>query len=54
MPTPRVRLGEAAVARIGLGTNRLTNMPAHVAFIRDAVVAGVSLIDTAHTYTVRR
>ena len=38
-------------ARIGLGTNRLTNTPENVAFVRDAVAAGIGLIDTAHTYT---
>jgi aryl-alcohol dehydrogenase-like predicted oxidoreductase len=38
------------VARIGLGTNRLSHTPEHVAFIRDAVAAGLGLIDTAHTY----
>jgi pyridoxine 4-dehydrogenase len=37
--------------RIGLGTNRLTNTPQHVAFIRDAAAAGVAMIDTAHLYT---
>jgi pyridoxine 4-dehydrogenase len=46
-----VRLGEVEVARIGLGTNRLTDTPDHVAFVREAVAAGVSLVDTAHTYT---
>ena len=30
---PGVRLGDIEVARIGLGTNRLTNTPANVAFI---------------------
>jgi pyridoxine 4-dehydrogenase len=49
--TPRLRLGGTQVARIGLGTNRLTNTPEHVAFIKQAVAAGVNLIDTAHTYT---
>ena len=37
--------------RIGLGTNRLRNTPANVAFVKEAVAAGVSHIDTAHTYT---
>jgi pyridoxine 4-dehydrogenase len=46
-----LRLDDIEVARIGLGTNRLTNTPEHVAFLREAVDAGVSLIDTAHTYT---
>ena len=44
-------LGDTPVARIGLGTNRLENTPENVAFVRDAVAAGVGLIDTAHTYT---
>jgi pyridoxine 4-dehydrogenase len=46
-----LRLGETELTRIGLGTNRLTNTPEHVAFIREAVAAGVNLIDTAHVYT---
>jgi pyridoxine 4-dehydrogenase len=46
-----VRLGDAEIARIGLGTNRLNNTAANVAFIKEAVAAGVQLIDTAHTYT---
>ncbi len=39
------------LARIGLGTNRLTHTGDHVQLIRDAVEAGVQLIDTAYTYT---
>jgi pyridoxine 4-dehydrogenase len=38
------------VSRIGLGTNRLTDTPQHVAFVREAVEAGVGHIDTAHLY----
>jgi pyridoxine 4-dehydrogenase len=49
--TPKLRLGDAEVARIGLGTNRLSNKAENVAFVKAAVAAGVSLIDTAHTYT---
>ena len=49
--TATVTLGETPLARIGLGTNRLTHTPENVAFIREAVAAGVSLIDTAHIYT---
>jgi aryl-alcohol dehydrogenase-like predicted oxidoreductase len=49
--TTKLRLGDTEVARIGLGTNRLTSTPEHVAFIRAAVAAGVDVIDTAHTYT---
>jgi pyridoxine 4-dehydrogenase len=44
-------LGDTDVARIGLGTNRLTNTPEHVAFAREAVQLGVGMIDTAYTYT---
>jgi pyridoxine 4-dehydrogenase len=39
------------VARIGLGTNRLTNTRENVTFVTEAVAAGVNFIDTAHTYT---
>lgn len=46
-----VTLGHRAVPRIGLGTNRLRNTPARVAFVRAAVDAGVRMIDTAHLYT---
>jgi len=45
------RLAGVDVPRIGLGTNRLSAAPEHVAFIRDAVAAGVRHIDTAHLYT---
>ena len=47
----KIVLGETEVARIGLGTNRLTMTPENMAFVRDAVAAGVQLIDTAHLYT---
>src|SRR3989440_1886670 len=46
-----VTLGETSLARIGLGTNRLTNTPENVAFVQQAVAAGIRLIDTAHVYT---
>ena len=49
-PAQTVRLGAADVARIGLGTNRLSHTPEHVHFIRDAVTAGIAHIDTAHIY----
>lgn len=48
--TETLRLGDVEVGRIGLGTNRLENTSKNVAFIRDAVEAGVSHIDTAHLY----
>jgi pyridoxine 4-dehydrogenase len=47
----KLKLGDVEIARIGLGTNRLTNTPPNVAFIKEAVAAGVGMIDTAHTYT---
>jgi aryl-alcohol dehydrogenase-like predicted oxidoreductase len=49
--TAKLRLGHTDVARLGLGTNRLTNTPEHVAFVKEAVAAGVNPIDTAHTYS---
>jgi pyridoxine 4-dehydrogenase len=44
-------LAEVEVPRIGLGTNRLSQTPDHVAFVKEAVAAGIGVIDTAHTYT---
>lgn len=49
--TPKLRLGDDEVNRIGLGTNRLRNTPENVAFVKEAVAAGVNHVDTAHTYT---
>jgi aryl-alcohol dehydrogenase-like predicted oxidoreductase len=46
-----IKLGEAEVARMGLGTNRLTNTPENQAFIRGVVEAGIGVIDSAHLYT---
>jgi len=46
-----VKVGDIDVARIGLGTNRLTITKENVAFIRSAVAEGVQMIDTAHLYT---
>jgi pyridoxine 4-dehydrogenase len=45
------RLAGVDVPRIGLGTNRLTTAPEHVAFVREALAAGVRHVDTAHLYT---
>jgi pyridoxine 4-dehydrogenase len=39
------------VARIGLGTNRLRSTGDHHAFLREALEAGLGLIDTAHGYS---
>jgi pyridoxine 4-dehydrogenase len=49
--TGAVKLGELDVARIGLGTNRLTKTPGNVALVKAAVEAGVQMIDTAYSYT---
>ena len=46
----KLRLGDTEVTRIGLGTNRLTDTPANIQFVKDAVAAGLDHIDTAHTY----
>jgi len=46
-----LKLGDTEVARIGLGTNRLTKTPEHEAFVKEAVGAGIDFIDTAHLYT---
>jgi len=50
MPARSIRLGDAEVPRIGLGTNRLSHTSEHVSFVREAVAAGIGHIDTAHLY----
>lgn len=49
--TGAVKLGDLDVARMGLGTNRLTKTPGNVALVKAAVEAGVQMIDTAYSYT---
>jgi pyridoxine 4-dehydrogenase len=51
MAPPKLSLAGTEVPRIGLGTNRLTNTPEHVDYVKAAVAAGVRHIDTAHLYT---
>ncbi|HEX8104315.1 MAG TPA: aldo/keto reductase [Solirubrobacteraceae bacterium] len=46
-----LQIAGVEVPRVGLGTNRLTPSDEHVAFVREAVAAGVRHIDTAHLYT---
>ena len=47
-----MRIGDFEITtRIGLGTNRLTNSRANLNFIKAAMASGVSMIDTAHSYT---
>ena len=48
--TSKVKLGDTEVTRIGLGTNRLRHNDQNADFVRDAVAAGIELIDTAHSY----
>jgi pyridoxine 4-dehydrogenase len=51
MATARIALGATPLGRIGLGTNRLRNTREGVAFVEEAVAAGIELVDTAHLYT---
>ena len=46
-----MRVADVEVARIGLGTNRLTTTRGNVTLAKAAVEAGVQMIDTAHLYT---
>src|SRR2546425_2962436 len=46
-----MKVGDLDVARIGLGTNRLTTTRGNVTLAKAAVEAGVQMIDTAHLYT---
>jgi aryl-alcohol dehydrogenase-like predicted oxidoreductase len=46
-----VEIAGTRVPRVGLGTNRLTRTPGNVEFIREAVAAGMGMIDTAHLYS---
>ena len=50
MDATTLTIAGTEVARIGLGTNRLTATPENEDFLRDAVAAGIGLIDTAHLY----
>jgi hypothetical protein len=47
----QLTLAGTEVARIGLGTNRLSSTPENHAFLRQAVEAGIGLVDTAHVYS---
>lgn len=51
MVSRTVRLGGRDIARIGMGTNRLTPTPDNIEHIRQAVAAGIGMIDTAHLYS---
>jgi len=49
--SPATLLGDIPLRRVGLGTNQLTNTPENVSLIRQAVEAGITMIDTAYVYT---
>jgi pyridoxine 4-dehydrogenase len=51
MANHTISLAGTEVRRIGLGTNRLTNTPQNVRFVRAAIDAGLAHIDTAYLYT---
>jgi aryl-alcohol dehydrogenase-like predicted oxidoreductase len=51
MSARTLMLGDTEVARIGLGTNRLTDTRENRSFLAQAIAAGVGLVDTAHLYT---
>ncbi len=51
MANRTISLGGTEVKRIGMGSNRLTDTPANVEFVRNAVEAGLTHIDTAYLYT---
>ena len=46
-----MRIGDREIGRVGLGTNRLENTEEDRSFLRAAVEAGLTHIDTAHVYT---
>jgi aryl-alcohol dehydrogenase-like predicted oxidoreductase len=51
MPSRTLTIAGTEVARIGLGTNRLTSTPENHAFLREAIEAGLGMIDTAVSYS---
>jgi aryl-alcohol dehydrogenase-like predicted oxidoreductase len=46
-----ITLGDTEVTRLGMGSNRLEHTPQNIEFVRAAVAAGLTHIDTAHLYT---
>jgi pyridoxine 4-dehydrogenase len=51
LATRTLTIAGIEVARIGLGTNRLTSSSESHSFLSEAVRSGLGLIDTAHVYT---
>jgi pyridoxine 4-dehydrogenase len=50
MGASTIEIGGRELARVGLGTNRLTDTPENRAFLHEAVDAGLRFVDTAHIY----
>ena len=51
MPDQTITLGDTEVKRLGMGSNRLENTSQNGEFVRAAVAAGLTHIDTAYLYT---
>jgi aryl-alcohol dehydrogenase-like predicted oxidoreductase len=45
-----IKIGDLTVNRLGLGTNRITDVPEAHELLKHAVSLGVNFIDTAHRY----
>ena len=46
-----IKVAGREVTRMGMGTNRLTPTPENLEHVRQAVAAGIGMIDTAHLYS---
>ncbi len=51
MPEQTITLGDTEITRLGMGSNRLEHTPQNIEFVRAAVAAGLTHIDTAYLYT---
>ena len=51
MVAQTITLGKTEVKRLGMGSNRLEHTPKNIEFVRAAVEAGLTHIDTAYLYT---
>jgi len=51
MVAQTITLGDTEVKRLGMGSNRLEHTPQNIEFVRAAVGAGLTHIDTAYLYT---
>jgi len=48
MVAQTITLGDTEVKRLGMGSNRLEHTPQNIEFVRAAVAAGLTHIDTAY------